>query len=161
MNPELLIRILADYTLIIIALLGAFALLFRVPNRQRLQAYSRIVMAGLTALLIAKLVAAIWQPSEVRPFIEKGVEAGAAYLNNPGFPSDHALFAAAIVLAVYFETPMKKLALVLGGLTLLMALGRVLALVHTPLDIVGGLLFAAVGALWYASDPTRGSKSAR
>jgi membrane-associated phospholipid phosphatase len=34
-------------------------------------------------------------------------------------------------------------------MTLLVCIGRVLALVHTPLDIIGGLAVATLGALWY------------
>jgi len=78
-----------------------------------------------------------------------GVSAGASYLNNPGFPSDHALFAAFLTLAVWFETRRKKIALTLLVLTLLVCVGRVLALVHTPLDILGGLIVACLGAVWY------------
>ena len=162
MNYELLVRFLADFTLVPIVLSGAIALLLAIPKGRRFEAYARILLAGLTALLIAKLTAALWQPSELRPFLEKGLPAGAAYLDNPGFPSDHALFAAAITLAVYFETPLRRLATALVIATLGMCVGRVLALVHTPLDILGGLFFASVGALWYATAPTRlGKQSSR
>jgi len=30
-----------------------------------------------------------------------------------------------------------------------MGIARVLALVHTPLDVIGGLVFGLVGAVWY------------
>lgn len=151
MTSELLIRLLADAMLVPIALIGAYALLRYVPRGQRFAAYSRVLMAGLTALCFAKLTATLWQPSELRPFLEQGVAPGAAYLDNPGFPSDHALFSAAIALAVYFETPKRRLAAVLIVATLLVCLGRVLALVHTPLDVMGGLFFATLGALWYGA----------
>ena len=78
-----------------------------------------------------------------------GVEPGAAYLNNPGFPSDHALFTMAITLAVWFGTRDKLLSSVCLVLTLLVGIGRVLALVHTPLDVAGGLLIACIGIIWY------------
>lgn len=106
-------------------------------------------MAGLTAYLIAKLVGSIYQPAYERPFEILGMQAGASYLNNPGFPSDHALFTAFLTLAVWFETRWKRMAVFLAILTLLMCTGRVLALVHTPLDIIGGLAIAAIGSLWY------------
>ena len=78
-----------------------------------------------------------------------GIEAGASFLDNPGFPSDHALFAAAITLAVWFETRKISIAITLLVLTLLVCVGRVLAFVHTPLDVIGGLAVACLGALWY------------
>ena len=146
---ETLVRILADGAMIPIVLLAGYALLFRVPKGQRFESYSRILMAGLTAFLIAKLLGTIYQPATERPFELLGLEAGASYLNNPGFPSDHALFATFLSLAVWFEARAKKLALVIMMLTVLVCLGRVLALVHTPLDVAGGIVVATTGALWY------------
>lgn len=147
-------RIIADGLVVPIVLIGAAALLFGIPKGQRYRAYCRILMAGLTAYLAAKLIATIYQPSTLRPFELLGVDPGAAYLNNPGFPSDHVLFCMAIVLAVWFETKYKRLARILFGLTLAVALGRVLALVHTPLDVVGGLLIACIGLPWYLQRDT-------
>jgi undecaprenyl-diphosphatase len=142
-------RILADGAMIPIVILAGYALLFRIPKDRRFESYSRILMAGLTAYLVAKLLGTIYQPATERPFELLGLEAGASYLNNPGFPSDHALFATFLTLAVWFEARTKKIALVLVALTVLVCLGRVLALVHTPLDVMGGILVACTGALWY------------
>lgn len=151
------IRIIADGLVPVVALIGAFALLFLLPSKtNRWQAYARIIMAGITALLAAKIVATFYQPDAARPFVVMGVQAKAAYLDNAGFPSDHVLFTMAIALAVLAETGRKKLSLVLFFLVALIALGRVLALVHTPLDVLGGAAFALFGALWYF---TKGTKS--
>lgn len=149
MTPDLLIRLIADVAVIPVILIGAFVLIFKVPKGKRFEAYSRILMAGLTAYLLAKFAAAIYQPSAERPFELMGVEAGALYLNNPGFPSDHALFVTAITLAVWFETRMKKTAITLAILVVLICIGRVVALVHTPVDVIGGVAFALIGGLWY------------
>jgi membrane-associated phospholipid phosphatase len=35
------------------------------------------------------------------------------------------------------------------ALVVIIGAGRVLALVHTPLDVIGGVIFALFGALWY------------
>jgi membrane-associated phospholipid phosphatase len=148
---QLLIRLIADGGVILVVLIGAYVLLFKVKKGGRFEAYTRILMAGLTAYLIAKLVATVYQPQFERPFEALGVEPGAAYLNNPGFPSDHALFVTAITAAVWFETKMKKTALVLAGISLLVCIGRVLALVHTPLDVIGGIVIALLGAVWYVN----------
>ena len=146
---ELVIKFIADGAVIAIALIATWALLFLIPNKQKFDAYARILMAGLTAYLVAKLIASVYQPTMERPFEALGQAAGASYLNNPGFPSDHALFAMTLTLAVWFETKRRTLAAFLLILTILMCVGRVLALVHTPLDVVGGIMFACVGALWY------------
>ena len=149
MTTQTLIELLADGAVIPIVLVAGYALLFKIPKDYRMEAYARIIMAGLTAYLIAKLLASVYQPSGERPFEILGVAPGASYLNNPGFPSDHALFTTFLTLAVWFETRQKSIAISLAILTLLVCIGRVLALVHTPLDVIGGIIVACIGALWY------------
>ena len=85
----------------------------------------------------------------MRPFEVLGVAAGASFLNNPGFPSDHALVTMAITLAVWFGAKDWRLASICLAMTILVCVGRVIALVHTTLDVVGGLLIACVGVVWY------------
>ena len=140
----------ADGLLLIIAgialALAVLWLRFQKPHLGHIAPYA--IMAGLTSLLVGKLMS-FWQPNAVRPFVEKGVEAGAAYIDNPGFPSDHALLATVIVVAVYFLTPYKRTSYVLAVLVLIMSAARVMGLVHTPLDIVGGIVAGAAGAVWY------------
>lgn len=162
MDTQTIIRLLADGAIVPIVLIAGYALLFKVPKGHRFEAYARILMAGLTAYLVAKLLGAVYQPAGERPFEILGVEPGASYLNNPGFPSDHALFTAFLTFAVWFETRQKALAVSVGVLTLLICVGRVLALVHTPLDVIGGLLVASFGAIWYLqADRTDATASAR
>jgi len=153
MSADFLVHLIADYLVIAIVLIGAWAIIFKVPKGQRFKAYSRILMAGLTAYLLAKFLATIYQPSDLRPFELLGVNPGASYLDNPGFPSDHALFVTAIAAAVWFETRMKKLSIVLAVLVVLVCVGRVVALVHTPFDVLAGVGIALIGALWYSNQP--------
>jgi membrane-associated phospholipid phosphatase len=155
---QIFIHLFADGAVLLVILIGLYALLFKIPKEGRFQAYVRILMAGLTSYLIAKFVASIYQPQFERPFEILGVEPGALYLNNPGFPSDHALFVTAITAAVWFETKMKKTTLVLAGLVVLICIARVLALVHTPLDVIGGVVIGLVGAVWYLNKKPVGEK---
>jgi membrane-associated phospholipid phosphatase len=149
MNSQTLIALFADGAVIPIIIIAGYALLFLVPKGHRFEAYARILMAGITAYLLAKLLASVYQPSGERPFEILGVEPGASYLPNAGFPSDHALFAGFLTLAVWFETRHRGFTIILSVLTISVCIGRVLALVHTPLDVIGGLIVACVGALWY------------
>lgn len=146
---ELIVKFLADGLMIPLFLLAMYGLFFRVPRHDRYDRYSRIFMAGITSYFAAKFLGNIWQPEQLRPFELMGVDPGAAYLNNPGFPSDHALFAAFLTLAVWYGTRSRALTIAMGGMALLVCIGRVMALVHTPLDVVGGVAVAGVGALWY------------
>lgn len=144
------IRLFADGGLIAIVLVSAIAgfywLVKTKPKLSVLLPY--IGMAGLTSLLVGKLMSLL-PVHEARPFLEHGVQAGAAFINNPGFPSDHALLATVVVTAVYVLTPYRKLSYGLMVLTVLMCIARVLALVHTPLDIVGGIVAGLSGSVWY------------
>lgn len=149
MDLQGIISLIADGLVVPVALLGVYALVRYVPKGQKYAVYSRVVMAGLTAYVAAKTVGLLYQPATLRPFELLGVDAGASFLDNPGFPSDHALFTMAITLAILFGARQKKLAAVAFVLTLLVGVGRVVALVHTPLDVIGGLIIACVGVVWY------------
>lgn len=155
-----IITILADALVFPIVLVAAAALLYYVPNKHKIATYSRMLVAGLTSYMIAKFMALTYQPSTMRPFEIAGVDPGASYLNNPGFPSDHALFVWVIVFAVFYALGRKsRLAIGLAVLAFLVSIGRVLALVHAPIDVVGGFFAAAVGALWYFDGRTPLQKS--
>lgn len=153
-----MIRLFADWAVIPVVLIGSYVLVFRIPKGHRLEAYKRILMAGLTAYLLAKLIGSVYQPTTMRPFEELGTVAGASFLNNPGFPSDHTLFLMAIVCAVWFETRQRAIAIILFSLVLAVGIGRVLALVHTPVDVVGGIVIALMGAVWYLNDRVQVNK---
>lgn len=144
-----LIRILADGLVVVVFLIAIYMFVTKIPRRQWTWWGLRIMAAGITAYGAKEIIAHLFQPEQLRPFEQLGVPAGAAYLQNAGFPSDHALFAMFLVLAVWFSTKNRSVTLLMLVLTILMGFGRVLALVHTPLDIVGGFLIAPIGIVWY------------
>jgi membrane-associated phospholipid phosphatase len=143
------VRLLADGLMLPIVAIAGYSLLWCTPDRRRYDTYTYILMAGITSYTLAKFAGALWQPELRRPFEELGVSAGAAYLNNPGFPSDHTLFAGFLTFAVWYATRSTLLTIAMAALSILVAVGRVAALVHTPLDVVGGFVFACLGASWY------------
>lgn len=154
----IIIKAMADWAVIPIVLIGGYMLVFKIPKGRRLDAYKRVLIAGLTAYLMAKLISVIYQPESKRPFELAGTAAGASFLNNPGFPSDHALFVTAITCAVWFETKNKPISLILAVLVIIVGVGRILAQVHTPLDVIGGIVIALIGPLWYLNKPPTKSK---
>lgn len=146
-----LVRILADGLLLAILAGGSIAGLVAWRQNKRLsKSAPYAIMAALTSLLTAKLVSLMYQPSLMRPYLEKGVAAGAAYIDNPGFPSDHALLATVVVVMVYRLTPYRRFAVLLGVLAVVMSAARVAALVHTPFDVAAGVAFGLAGIFWYA-----------
>ena len=146
---DLLVRLAADGLMIVIFLVAMATFAFVIPRKLWWYWGWRIVLAGITAYAAAKLVGYVYQPEELRPFEKLGAEPGAAFLPNPGFPSDHALFASFLTLAVWASTRKTGLVITLVVLTLIMAVARVLALVHTPIDVIGGLLLPVIGVVWY------------
>lgn len=148
---EPIVSLIADWLMLPVVVVAIYALLFKVSGGHRYNKYTRIFMAGISSYLIAKFVGYIWQPSEKRPFEMLGVEPGASFLNNPGFPSDHMLFAVFLTLAVWYATRNKWLAVLMCVMAIAVGIGRVAALVHSPLDIIGGVVIALLGAVWYVS----------
>jgi membrane-associated phospholipid phosphatase len=146
---DVLIRALADFSMIPLLLVAGYGLLFKASKVGRYDRYVKVVMAGLTSYWLAKVIGNVWQPTDKRPFEHMGVDPGASYLGNAGFPSDHVLFAAFLTLAMWYAVRRPMWTLTMALLTLTIAVGRVLALVHSPVDVVGGLAIALLGAVWY------------
>jgi undecaprenyl-diphosphatase len=115
------------------------------PKRERYIAFARGTFAAAVALFWARIISLLY--SGERPFQALGTAPKAAYLQNAGFPSDHALLVFMVVLVVWAATKNKLLTLVLLIMALLVGVGRVIALVHTPADIAGGALCALVAAI--------------
>lgn len=144
---DLLIRLLADGLVVPIVLLGAW-MMVRVPRQARYRLYTRAFMTGITALVLAKTSSLFYHGE--RPFVATGQAAKAAFLQNGGFPSDHALLVFTITFVVWASTKNVKVSIALLIMSILVGVGRVLALVHTPLDVLGGFVFALIAALlWY------------
>ena len=145
MIVDLLIKIMADFLVIPIVLIGALAL-WRLPRAVRYQRIGRTFVYGLSALFIGKIASLLYREGQ-RPFVALGEAPKAAYLANPGFPSDHVLFVFAITFVVWGATKNAKLTLALLIMSCLVAIGRILALVHTPIDVLGGIACAFAAAV--------------
>lgn len=139
------ITIIADWLVFPIVIIGGIAMLAIKPSAVRYQMICRGAVAALLALLLAKIGSLFYQGE--RPFIAAGELPKAAYLNNPGFPSDHTLLVFAITFIVWASTKNKPLSIALLIMSILVATGRILALVHTPVDVIGGIVFAFL-AVW-------------
>jgi len=142
---DLLIRIMADYMVIAVVLVGGIGFLALV-KKDKYQIYTRAIFMCLVALLLAKIASLFYQGQ--RPFELLGMAPKAAFLNNPGFPSDHALLVFAITFVVWASTKNVALSVTLLVMSIVVAFGRVLALVHTPLDVLGSIACVVVAAVF-------------
>ena len=80
-----------------------------------------------------------------RPFVEDGFIPLLPHAPDNGFPSNHALFAAALVAFVF---PYQKwIGGALAVLAVLVGFSRVYAGIHHPLDILTSFFIVAVAAL--------------
>lgn len=141
---DFVLRLIADWLVIPIVGIALLSAL-RLPKNQWYIAAVRAIMAGLLALFFAGVLRLFVQDG-ARPFELMGVDPGAAYLDNPGFPSDHTLLVFAITFVVWATLKNRTIAAVLLGLSILVGIGRIAALVHTPADVLGGIACAFVAA---------------
>lgn len=141
---DFLLKLIADWLVVPIVAIALLAGL-RVPKGEWYIAITRALMAGLLALFFAGVLRLFVQDG-ARPFELMGVDPGAAYLDNPGFPSDHALLVFTITFIVWATLKNRTITAVLLGLSILVGIGRIAALVHTPADVLGGIACAFVAA---------------
>jgi membrane-associated phospholipid phosphatase len=138
---DLLVRIAADWV-VIPMIVATVVLIWRLPKKQRYQAAARAVATILLALLFAKLASLLY--TGMRPYHTLGLEPGATFLDNPGFPSDHATLVFSLVIITWMITKSRLATLWMLLAAVVVAAGRVLAFVHWPLDVVGGAVFAGL-----------------
>jgi undecaprenyl-diphosphatase len=140
-----------DGQVLFLALLGA--LFFARGKYRSRNGRHGVAAAGFSALLalgLAQLIGQLWdrpRPYEAHP--------GAAHLMlpvspDPSFPSDHAIAAFAIAVAIGLRH--RKAGLLALGLASLVAVSRVALGTHYPTDVLGGALLGALCALalWIA-----------
>jgi membrane-associated phospholipid phosphatase len=135
----------------LIFFMAVVALVFwlKLPRDQKLKVAVFGVIASVVAYGLAKVGSLLFY--DPRPLFADHVVALFAHSNDNGFPSDHTLMGAVLAVTVYQGS--KKIGLALGGMALVVGAARVLAHVHRPVDILGGVLFAAAGGLaaYYAT----------
>jgi len=141
---NLFIRFIADFLVIPIVLIGVWVVLCS-PKNVRWKRAKKGFFAGLLALVLAGIARLLYQ--DPRPFVQAGVAPKALYLIGAGFPSLHALLVFTVTFVVWAATKNVKISLLLLGLSVLVAVGRIVALVHTPVDILGGIACAFVAVL--------------
>ena len=141
-----LIIFCAQYLYLIIILIGVASLIF-LNNVTRLSALKLTLVALPVSYLIAKLTDLFFY--NPRPFVVDHVKPLFVHATDNGFPSDHTLLTTTIALIVF--TYNRKIGVFLGILSLIVGFSRVLANVHHPVDILGGIVIAFISVMfsWY------------
>ena|SRR5581483_1007529 len=136
-----LIRLTAKYAIVGVVLIAGYVWL-RLPKKQRLEMFAVILLAGIVALVVSRLAGKLFY--DPRPFVSQHKTPLIEHAADNGFPSDHALLAMTLTASVYLYR--KKWAMAAFAFTLAVSAARVLARVHSPIDILGawGIAICAV-----------------
>jgi len=144
--PSNLTIFAAQYLVFIDAVLALGILAWLLYRRPR-SAVTRWIVAALIMVVLsyglAKIGAAIY--NDPRPFTQDHVKPLLSHAPDNGFPSDHALLAAAIVAAVLLVSPLWALPFVVLGV--LVDWARVGAGIHHVQDVVGSSLFVLLATI--------------
>jgi len=122
-----------------LVLLSMWIIGARATRRQTIEAG----LAACIALLLAQGISYFWYLP--RPFAANiGVQL-LSHTPNGSFPSHHMTFISSIAIGLLITRATRAIGVVLAVCAILIAWGRVYVGVHWPFDMIGGLLFGALG----------------
>lgn len=135
-----LIVFVAKYFLFISVLAVAIYWL-KLQQHKKLVLAVQLVVGGVIALLLAKIGAHFYY--DTRPFVSHHIKPLFAHGADNGFPSDHALLTSFLGFTMLFYS--RRLGIFLLAVAVAVGAARVAAHIHSPIDIVGSFVFAAIG----------------
>jgi len=137
-----LIIFCAKYLVYIVALLAVLALIV-VPKSSKWRLILTVIVSGIIAYALAKIASSLYY--DPRPFVTEHIKPLIDHAADNGFPSDHALFTGVLTAVIFFFS--RKIAWVMAAGTILVGIARVLAHVHSPIQIIAAWIIGIIGAL--------------
>lgn len=132
----------AKYLLYIIVLF-AFIFWLRQQRDQKLKIAVFGIITALTTYLLMKLGGSLY--FDPRPFVSNpSLIPLYPHIVDNGFPSDHAALSASVAFTLLVAS--RRLGAILLVLALFVGVSRVIGNIHSPIDILGSFIFAALGA---------------
>src|SRR5665213_285558 len=121
----------------------------RTTKNLKVQFIIATVIAGAVAFILSRIASKLYY--DPRPFVTEHIKPLIYHAADNGFPSDHALITGTLTAITYFYN--KKVASAMLVLTIVIGVARVMAKVHSPLDIGAGWIFGIIGAIvgYYAA----------
>ncbi len=143
---DFLIIFAAKYLYLVIVAVTVVALLIDKKAFARRSILKLALISLPFAFVIAKILSLFIYTS--RPFVLENVKPLIDHAANNGFPSDHTLLAMTVSAVILIYN--RKLGIVLIALSVVVGAARVLAKVHSPLDVIGSTIiaFSAVITSW-------------
>ena len=138
---DTLIAALAQYGFIL-SFIVAFVVWLSLPRRQQVELLVAGVIGGVICLVLIKAAGAVFY--DTRPFVAQHIAPLFPHAADNGFPSDHTAVTMLVGFCVLVVS--RRWGLVLLALSLLAGLARVLAHVHSPLDIAAAVVIGAAAA---------------
>ena len=132
----------AQYLFLLVILIIGVAWL-KHPKADRWRFFASVIVAGAIAFVLSRIAGKLYY--DPRPFVVEHVKPLFPHIADNGFPSDHALLTGTLTAITYFFN--KKAATLMLVPTVIIGAARVLAKVHSPLDIGGGWVFGIIGSV--------------
>jgi undecaprenyl-diphosphatase len=153
---HLLIKIMADFVFVIV-IVWAFVVMVTLPQKVRWEYIIRGMIAGVVSEIVARIAEHLYHHAP--PFVAQHVQPLAWHINNTNsFPSDHALLVFAAVFVAWASTRNPKIGWPLLILAIIVGVGRVMAHVHWPIDIVTSVIIAGVVTAIVYNIPYKGRR---
>jgi undecaprenyl-diphosphatase len=131
----------AKYLFVVVILLYLWAI-FQASKRDRKALVAAFIIAGIVAVILDKLGGKLYY--DPRPFVSHSVTPLIKHAPDNGFPSEHTIFSmTTAVLLFYYRRRLGGLAIVIAYIV---GAARVAAHVHSPIDIIGGIIMAIIAA---------------
>lgn len=137
-----IIIFLAKYLFLASLIIGGI-FFFKLQSSKKIKFFIICIISGLFSLAILKISSIfIIDP---RPFVVNHVMPLIPHTPDNGFPSDHTLLTMWLAFIVFLYN--KRTGFILILISLLVGVSRVMALIHHPIDILGGIIIAVTSVL--------------
>lgn len=133
--------IIAKYFIGLVAFLG-FIYWLRSNKEEKIRLLIFGAIAGIITILLVKIGGMIFY--DPRPFVTHTVTPLYPHGTDNGFPSDHTALTGYIALTILSSSKRWGTALLI--LAIVIGISRVLGNIHSPIDIIGSLVFAVIAA---------------
>jgi undecaprenyl-diphosphatase len=123
---------------------------FQANRKLKIEIIVASVVAGIIAAILDKLASKLYY--DPRPFATHNLKPLVNHVADNGFPSEHTLFSITLATVIFFYRP--RLGMLAFAVAIIVGISRVAAHVHSPIDIIGGIVFgAAAGYMGYLLAP--------